>query len=235
MGGKPSASSAISTSTSGGVRIVAFSYNVAGCAPPPPSTSLPFLTESSLQHADLAVIGLQEVDLSSAAYLFFDSQKQDAWGRVLLDGLNRGREDDNCQWTLKVVKQHVTILLFIFQRIPPQDGETALNERRTQGAPIQLSELLVTTVGVGLGGFMANKGAVAARFRVTLPMGASKTICIIAAHLSAGVGRIAMERRVWDWAEIGKRLRFKIALNDSPTATLEEAESFEEWGVLDHE
>lgn len=98
-----------------------------------------------------------------------------------------------------------------------------------------MSELLVTTVGVGLGGFMANKGAVAARFRVTLPMGASKTICIIAAHLSAGVGRIAMERRVWDWAEIGKRLRFKVALEDTPAATLEEAERYEEWGVLDHE
>lgn len=219
------AQSTITSSSPQGARSLRLSvvtYNAAGCPPPLDPTSLPFLTKASILHSDLFAIGLQEVDASTSAYLRFDPTRQDGWTQTLLRGLNIV-EDHEHRWELKAVKQHVTILLFLFQRkrrdVSRGSGSTLAPSN--PALSYDIDQIATDTVGVGLGGFLANKGAVAMRFRLRyhLPDSSSsvryKTICIVSAHLSAGTGQIQVERRVWDWAEIIKRLHFEVPVEVS--------------------
>lgn len=139
------------------------------------------------------------MDQSSAAYVWFDSTRQDGWIKVLLAGLNTSEdEDDEDEWRLVAVRQHVTILGVVLQRV-------------TNSRPLDITQVCTASVGVGLGGVLANKGAVGVRLRVSRPDDRDAiSLCFIIAHLSAGMGQIAVERRIWDWTEICKRLRFKL-------------------------
>lgn len=208
------------------MRVAVVTYNVGGATSPAAPEVLTFL---SAQHeatsADILAIGLQEVDSSSSAYLWFDPSRQAAWLKVIKDALElASAQQHGVRWEFKAAKQHVTMLLLVYQRYSvPEESELSANNGATKRPDLSLKELSVASVGVGLGGFMANKGAVALRMRLQLGSSQSahfeSTLCLVTAHLSAGTGRIAMERRVWDWAEIEKRLLFRLA-SDSDDGTI---------------
>ena len=64
-------------------------------------------------------------------------------------------------------------------------------------------------MGVGFGGWAANKGASAVRFELDdIPL------CIVVSHLSAFDTHEARERRRWDYREIIKRMQFTLFDSD---------------------
>ncbi|KAJ1039583.1 hypothetical protein NDA10_006414 [Ustilago hordei] len=137
------------------------------------------------QDPDLIVVGFQEVDASSGAYLYYSPTREDAWVRSITHAL--GRRADG--YRKMASKQLVGLLIIVFAR------------REMEG---ELEEIATASVGVGLGGFVANKGAVAVRMVV-----GERSLCFVNSHLSAYEGLQAMERRCWDWNEIYRRLRFR--------------------------
>lgn len=188
------------------LKVAAVTYNVAGCSPPTSPRALPFLYHDSIRSADILVVGLQEMDHSSAAYVWFDSTRQDGWVKVLLDGLHDDQHESGDSWRVIAVRQHVTILGVVLQRVS------------AHVPPAHIDEVSTASVGVGLGGMLANKGAVGVRMRVkspTSPLQPPMKLCIIIAHLSAGTGQIAVERRTWDWTEICKRIKFRLGSDDA--------------------
>lgn len=213
------------------MRIAAVTYNVAGCTPPTSPLALPFLQHDSIRNTDMLVIGLQEMDQSSAAYVWFDSARQDGWVRVVLAGLNAR----SSSWQVVAVKQHVTILSIVLQRRQRGEAEHAdedENEDQDSPAPFTLDHISTASVGVGLGGVLANKGAVGIRMRVSsTTMKTSLHLCFVVAHLSAGTGQIAVERRIWDWTEICKRLRFNVQQSGENGSG---GDQTFEWGIADH-
>ncbi|CAI6333856.1 unnamed protein product [Periconia digitata] len=68
----------------------------------------------------------------------------------------------------------------------------------------QIKAVSTTSVGTGLMGYMGNKGAVTAR----LILGETTRLVFINSHLAAGADKAALERRIWDAAQITSRTRF---------------------------
>lgn len=101
-----------------------------------------------------------------------------------------------------------------------------------------ISELTTSSVGVGLGGFIANKGATAIRFRV-----GDASLCFVTSHLSAFDGPAAVQRRNWDYAEIVRRLVFalpdpeRVQRTDADKMSTDSSGSDDtiEVGIMDHE
>nr|CDI53075.1 related to INP52-phosphatidylinositol phosphate phosphatase [Melanopsichium pennsylvanicum 4] len=139
------------------------------------------------QEPDLIVIGLQEVDTSGGAYLYYSPAREEAWTRAFTQALGRRAN----MYRKLASKQLVGLMILVFVRTELENS---------------VSELATASVGVGLGGFVANKGAVAVRLKI-----GQRSMCFVNSHLSAMEGLQAMERRCWDWNEIYKRLRFRLA------------------------
>ncbi|EST07064.1 Endonuclease/exonuclease/phosphatase [Kalmanozyma brasiliensis GHG001] len=135
---------------------------------------------------DLIIVGFQEVDNSSGAYLYHSPAREEAWTRAIIHALGRRAE----RYRKIAAKQLVGLMILAFARAEVK---------------AELEEVVTASVGVGLGGFVANKGAVAVRMKV-----GNRTLCFVNSHLSAFEGLQAMERRCWDWNEIYKRLRFRV-------------------------
>ncbi|KZM21831.1 Phosphoinositide 5-phosphatase [Ascochyta rabiei] len=68
----------------------------------------------------------------------------------------------------------------------------------------QIKNISTTSVGTGLMGYMANKGAVTAR----IVLGETTRLVFINSHLGAGADKAALERRIWDVAQVTQRTRF---------------------------
>ncbi len=137
---------------------------------------------------DLIVLGFQELDTSSGAYLYYSPAREHAWTHAITQALGRRAPT----YRKIAAKQLVGLLILVFARAELEH---------------EIADVAAASVGVGLGGFVANKGAVAVRMQV-----GSRTMCFVNSHLSAFEGLQAMERRCWDWNEIYKRLRFRIPL-----------------------
>lgn len=67
----------------------------------------------------------------------------------------------------------------------------------------------MTTVATGLGGMLANKGAVVVRMRVY-----DTGLCFVAAHLASGESTAAHANRLKDIAEIIRRTEFPAESQD---------------------
>ncbi|TKY86548.1 hypothetical protein EX895_004697 [Sporisorium graminicola] len=172
--------------TAADIRISVGTFNVNGQLPPEDIPSLIGFKKwvRAEQDPDLLVLGLQEVDTSGGAYLYHSPAREDAWTRTVTQAL--GRRGD--KYRKIASKQLVGLMVLAFARVE-----------------LSLDEVATASVGVGLGGFVANKGAVAVRMKV-----GERTLCFVNSHLSAFEGLQAMERRCWDWSEIYKRLRFRL-------------------------
>ncbi|KAH6622272.1 phosphatase family protein-like protein [Boeremia exigua] len=68
----------------------------------------------------------------------------------------------------------------------------------------QIKNVSTTSVGTGLMGYMANKGAVTAR----IVLGETTRLVFVNSHLGAGSDKASLERRIWDVAQINQRTRF---------------------------
>lgn len=175
--------------TADDIRISVGTFNINGQWPQDDVTGILGLKKwiRAEEDPDLIVTGFQEFDTSGGAYLYYSPAREEAWTRAIIHAL--GRRAD--KYHKVASKQLVGLMILVFVR-------TSLEE--------SISEVATASVGVGLGGFVANKGAVAARLRI-----GQRTICFVNSHLSAFEGLQAMERRCWDWNEIYKRLRFRSA------------------------
>ena len=174
--------------TASDIRICVGTFNVNGVTPPddiPTIIGLKKWIRAELD-PDLIVLGFQEVDTSSGAYLYYSPAKEEAWTRAITQAL--GRRAD--KYRKLASKQLVGLMIIVFVR------------KEMEGS---IGEVATASVGVGLGGFVANKGATAVRMKV-----GDRTVCFVNSHLSAMEGLQAMERRCWDWNEIYKRLRFRL-------------------------
>ncbi|KTW31555.1 hypothetical protein T552_04057 [Pneumocystis carinii B80] len=160
------------------LRIKICSWNVNG-KDPTEDLSEWLLYKTSNQRIELYVIGLQEVDLSTEAYLRNDNTKENLWDNAIISVLGDHYE--------KIVsKQLVGILLLIYAHkiISPS-----------------LTSILTSFVGCGIMGIMGNKGAVAVRLTIW-----DTVFCFVNSHLAAMKSQV--ERRNQDFHEICRRLQF---------------------------
>ncbi|KAG5437288.1 hypothetical protein PCANB_001081 [Pneumocystis canis] len=160
------------------LRIKVCTWNVNG-KEPVEDLSEWLLYKSDDKRIELYVIGLQEVDLSTEAYLRNDSTKEQVWNYAILSVLGDFYE--------KVVsKQLVGILLLIYahKAIFPS-----------------LTSIETSFVGCGIMGVMGNKGAVAVRLMIW-----DTVFCFVNSHLAAM--RSQVQRRNQDFHVICRRLHF---------------------------
>ncbi|PWN37041.1 DNase I-like protein [Meira miltonrushii] len=133
---------------------------------------------------DILIIALQEVDSSGLSYVVWTPQVEAGWTDAIEASMGR----ETSSYRKLASKQLVGVLLFAYVRtsLLPRIGSPAL-----------------ASVGVGFGGWAANKGAVAIRFTLD-----DISLCFVGSHLSAFSTPEARERRRWDHHEIVKRLKF---------------------------
>ncbi|RMZ91024.1 hypothetical protein DV736_g1743, partial [Chaetothyriales sp. CBS 134916] len=143
---------------------------------------------ASPQHGDidLYVLGLQEVvDVSSvteAMKTYTDPNPAQKWKTELQQALPDGYE--------KVAEQQLLGLLILIFASPDLVPS--------------ISNVSCTSVGTGLMGYLGNKGAVSVR----LLLSGTTRACFVNCHLAAGSDKAALERRVWDAAQVLARTRF---------------------------
>ncbi len=176
--------------TANDIRISVGTFNVNGQLPREDIPTIVGLKRwlRAEEDPDLIVLGFQELDTSSGAYLYYSPAREHAWTHAITQALGRRAPS----YRKIAAKQLVGLLILVFARAEVEH---------------EITDVAAASVGVGLGGFVANKGAVAVRMQV-----GSRTLCFVNSHLSAFEGLQAMERRCWDWNEIYKRLRFRIPL-----------------------
>ncbi|RMZ83625.1 hypothetical protein DV738_g1133, partial [Chaetothyriales sp. CBS 135597] len=135
---------------------------------------------------DLYVLGLQEVvDISSvteAMKTYTDPSTAQRWKTALQQVLPDGYE--------KVAEQQLLGLLILIYASPSL-------------AP-SISDVSCTSVATGLMGYLGNKGAVCVR----LLLSGITRVCFINCHLAAGSDKAALDRRIWDAAQVLGRTRF---------------------------
>ncbi|KDN49217.1 DNase I-like protein [Tilletiaria anomala UBC 951] len=167
---------------------------------PPPETDTQGIARWLRAHeeSDIIVVGFQEFDLGSTAYLYYTPQREDAWTAAVFCALGRRAGE----YTKLASRQLVGLFSMVLVRTSLADC---------------IQDVDTCAVGVGLGGFVANKGAVGIRFRFrerdAPPFDTGRTFCFVNAHLSAFEGVDALERRRWDWNEIMKRLNFELDIS----------------------
>ncbi|OBZ82545.1 Type II inositol 1,4,5-trisphosphate 5-phosphatase [Choanephora cucurbitarum] len=135
-----------------------------------------------IEKPDFYIIGLQEMETNTEAYIRYDPTKENAWVKAIIDSLV-----DNGKDYYKVEsKQLVTMLLIVIAK--------------KSHRPF-VSEVSSTYAGVGLMNMMGNKGGVAVRFRFH-----DSYLCFVTSHLAAFTDKT--EKRNQDFTELTKRLVF---------------------------
>jgi len=160
---------------------------------------------------DVLVVGLQEAESSNLSYVVWTPHVEDAWRAAVENSMGRrAGEYEKVSGSRTVTYQSSYRLMgtctCFFQLATKQlVGILMLVYVRREISP-RISALATSSVGVGFGGWVANKGATAVRFELDdeLP------ICFVVSHLSAFDTLEARERRRWDYGEIVKRLRFTL-------------------------
>ncbi|KAF7729407.1 hypothetical protein EC973_004386 [Apophysomyces ossiformis] len=138
--------------------------------------------DGKLFEPDFFVIGLQEMETDTGAYIRYDPAKETAWVNGIIAALG-----DKANDYYKIAsKQLVTMLLIVI-------GKTCHKAH--------ISEVSTCYAGVGLMNMMGNKGGIGARFRFR-----DSYLCFITSHLAAFQDKV--EKRNQDFAEISKRLVF---------------------------
>lgn len=162
------------------IDIFAGTWNIAGldCT----ESLAPWLTMGN--EPDLYILGFQELDLSTEAYLMYDSAKETQWCQAVetaLMCLSKG-------YAKVASKQLVGMLAVVY-----------LNVEHLQS----IAEITAESIGTGILGLMGNKGAAGIRFRLY-----DSYITVVNCHLAADANMI--ERRNQDYQLISKRLALPI-------------------------
>lgn len=173
--------------TSADVKVAMGTWNVNGSAPPP-GTSLASWLHIVEDDPDIVVVGLEEADSSGLSYVVWTPHVEAAWTQTIETAMGRKAHE----YEKLASRQLVGILTLVYVK-------RAVHPR--------ISMLSHAAMGVGFGGWAANKGAVALRFELD-----EMTFCFVVSHLSAFEGAEARERRRWDYHEIVRRLRLPLVM-----------------------
>lgn len=172
-------------------------YNANGRTPPDDLDFSQMLAGS--KNSDVHVVGFQEIVPLNPGNVLADSmgnyRGEDSgtphtkrWEKLLENHLNRDRGDDADAYYNVCNRQMVGVYLTVWAK-----------ERLRE----HISDVYTTSVGVGVMGYMGNKGAVAGRMRIH-----HSPICFVCVHLSSGGGEVDHQRRNIDAAEVFRRLEF---------------------------
>ncbi|OAD08897.1 hypothetical protein MUCCIDRAFT_117152, partial [Mucor lusitanicus CBS 277.49] len=161
-------------------------WNVHGSLP---TTSLKTWLQGTLKaddgssfDPDFYVIGLQEMETNTEAYIRYDPAKENAWVKAIIDSLKDGGKD----YYKVESKQLVTMLMIVIAK--------------KSHRPF-ISEVTSTYAGVGLMNMMGNKGGISVRLRFH-----DSYLCFVTSHLAAFTDKT--EKRNQDFTELSKRLVF---------------------------
>lgn len=174
-----------SSSTHQSLKVSIATFNVNGQAPG--QIDLDQWLHIKRDEPDVLVVGLEEAEASNLSYLVWTPYVEDGWSAAVESCMGSALS----KYAKLTSKQLVGILMLVYIR---------------KEITLRITKLATSSVGVGFGGWVANKGATAVRFDLDEEL----SVCFVIAHLSAFDTPDARERRRWDYNEIVKRLRFTL-------------------------